>query len=90
VELGRSIRGFETQAVDGYRAFWERYAEKLERSAQARLKAESPDEALVLTSAAAHKAHRSVSAGFQDAFVARGYGRLLRTTRSERYFAGLY
>ncbi len=89
IDLGRSLQGFGAEAVEGYRAFWERQADKLEKSAQARLEDKRLDQALILASAAALKAHRPVSAGFREAFVARGYSRLHRTMRSERSYRDL-
>jgi|GEM_PF-2221550 len=61
----------------------------MEKSTQTRLEAGNQDQALILAGAAARKAHRPVSAGFRNAFVDRGYGRLFRTMRSERSYRDL-
>lgn len=88
MDLDRSLQGFKAQAAAGYRAFWGRRADKLEKSAQARLEAGNQDQALILAGAAARKSHRPVSARFREAFAARGYGRLYRTMRSKRSYPG--
>lgn len=87
-ELGRTLKGFESQAVEAYRAFWERRAAKLEKTAHARLEANRLDEGLILATAAAVKAARPVSLPFRKAFEAQGYGRLYRTMRSKNTYGG--